>query len=284
MIRSCPFLFHLCRMRNPYRKIWKWFRILAVIYIIAGVALYFLQDYILFHPVSLKKDQAYNFPEKHKEVNIPISESSNLNIVQFLSTDTVTKGAVLYFHGNKKNISWYSKYAPIFTQYGYEVWMIDYPGFGKSTGKFTEQNLYEWAGHIYRFALTRFGADKIIIYGKSMGTGIATQLASIQPCKSLILETPYFNYPSVIKHYLPIYPVDRMIHYKIPTYQYIQQVKSPITIFQGTDDKIITYSNAARLKQFLKRGDEFITIEDGEHNDLFKFKQTIEKLDSLLKN
>lgn len=271
-------------MESRNRKVWKWVKIIIAIYIIGGVAFYFLQDYILFRPVTLKKDHAYDFPEKHKEVNIPVSEKSNLNIVQFLPADTVSKGVVLYFHGNKKNISWYAKYAPYFTRNGYEVWMIDYPGFGKSTGKFTEQILYDWSGYMYNFARSRLSADSIIIYGKSMGTGIAAQLASIQPCKKLLLETPYFDYPSVIKQYLPIYPIDWMLHYKIPTHRYIKNVNAPVTIFHGTDDDVIRYNNAERLKPFLKPGDEFITIKDGRHNDLYKFKETTNKLDSLLKN
>ena len=285
MIRSCPFLFSsLPLMKIIYKKVWKWFKILAIVYVLSGVALYFLQDYVLFHPVSLKKDHNYDFPEKHKDINIPITENSNLNIVQFFSTDTVTKGVVLYFHGNKKNISWYAKYPPYFTKHGYEVWLIDYPGFGKSTGKLTEQTLYDWANYMYNFARTRFSADSIIIYGKSMGTGIATHLASLQPCKKLILETPYYDYPSVIKHYLPIYPIEWMIHYKIPTRDYLEKVIAPITIFQGTDDRLVTYNNAKRLKPFLKAVDEFVTIEGGSHNDLYNFKETIEKLDSLLKD
>ena len=285
MIRSCPFLFSsLPLMKINYKKVWKWLKIIAIIYILGGIALYFLQDYILFHPVTLKRDHKYDFPEKNKEINIPITENSNLNIVQFFSTDTVTKGVVLYFHGNKKNISWYAKYSPYFTKYGYEVWLIDYPGFGKSTGKLTEQTLYDWANYMYNFARTRFSADSIIIYGKSMGTGIATHLASLQPCKKLILETPYYDYPSVIKHYLPIYPIEWMIHYKIPTHDYLEKVIAPITIFQGTDDRLVTYNNAKRLKPFLKAGDEFVTIEGGSHNDLYNFKETIEKLDSLLKD
>lgn len=283
MIRSCPFLFSsLPAMKIDYKKVWKWFKILAIVYVVIGIALYFLQDFILFHPVTLKRDHKYDFPEKNKEINIPITENSNLNIVQFFSTDTVTKGVVLYFHGNKKNISWYAKFAPYFTKHGYEVWLIDYPGFGKSTGKLTEQTLYDWSSYMYNFARTRFGADSIIIYGKSMGTGIATHLASIQPCKKLILETPYYDYPSVIKHYIPIYPIEWMLHYKIPTHDYIEKVTAPITIFQGTNDWLVTYNNAKRLKPFLKPGDDFITIEGGSHNDLYDFKETIEKLDSLL--
>jgi pimeloyl-ACP methyl ester carboxylesterase len=271
-------------MKTRYRKFWKWLKIIIIIYIIGGAALYFLQDYILFRPVTLKKDHKYAFAEKHKEVNIPVNENSNLNIVQFLPVDTITKGVILYFHGNKKNISWYAKYAPYFTINGYEVWMIDYPGFGKSTGRFTEQILYDWASYMYKFARTRFAADSIIVYGKSMGTGIAAHLASVQPCKRLILETPYYDYPSVLKQWLPIYPINQMIHYKMPTYRYIKNVNAPVTIFHGTGDDVIRYSNAEKLKPFLKPGDEFVTIKDGEHNDLFKFEKVTRKLDSLLKN
>ena len=272
------------RMKVTSKKVWKWFKAVIVIYILGGVALYFLQDYILFHPVTLKRDHNYNFPEKHKDINIPINENSNLNIVQFFSTDTVTRGIVLYFHGNKKNISWYTKYTPYFTTRGYEVWMIDYPGFGKSTGKFTERTLYNWSDYLYSFARKRFSGDSIIIYGKSMGTGIATRLASLQPSKRLILETPYYDFPSLIKQYFPFYPVDWMLHYKMPTHLYIQNVNAPITIFHGTDDGVIRYRNGSRLKKFLKPGDEFVTIKDGEHNDLYTFKETINKLDSVLSN
>jgi uncharacterized protein len=278
------FVFIFAGMKINFKKAWKLFRIFAIVYILGGAALYFLQDYILFHPVTLKREHKYNFPEKHKDINIRINEESNLNIVQFLSTDTITKGIVLYFHGNKKNISWYAKYPPYFTRHGYEVWLIDYPGFGKSTGKFTERNLYSWADILYNFAKSRFSADSIIIYGKSMGTGIATHLASIQPCKRLILETPYYDFPSLIKSYFPVYPVDWMLHYKMTTYRYIQNVSAPITIFHGTDDEVIRYSNAGRLKKYLKPGDEFVTIKNGKHNDLFKFKETVYKLDSLLSN
>jgi len=264
------------------KKIWRWVRILIAIYILGGVVLYFFQDAILFHPVQLKREQEYAFSEPHKEINIPVNKESNLNIIQFLSSDTITKGVVLYFHGNRKNISWYAKYTPYFTKHGYEVWLIDYPGFGKSTGKFTEQNLYAWALQLYKLAHAHFSPDSIIIYGKSMGTGIAAQLASKVNCKRLILETPYYDFPSVIKHYFPFYPVDRMLHYKIPTFHYLQNVKAPVTIFQGTRDGVITYRNAERLKPFLKKGDEFITIKHGSHNDLYQFKETIQKLDYLL--
>jgi len=264
------------------KKIFRWIKIIVVLYVLGGTVLYLFQDYILFHPVTLKRNHRYTFSELHKEINIPINERSNLNIVQFLTGDSLPKGLVLYFHGNKKNISWYEKYTPYFTRHGYEVWMIDYPGFGKSTGKLTEENLYDWSEILYRFAGSRFPADRILIYGKSMGTGIAAYLASREDCQRLILETPYYDFPSVVKHYLPFYPVSRMLHYQLPTYRFITRVKAPITVFHGTDDGVVTYGNSLRLQKMFKPGDELITIKNGSHNDLYEFRETIQKLDSLL--
>ena len=246
-----------------------------------GIALYYLQDYILFHPVPLHRGYRYDFATPHKEVNIPYSENSTINIIQFVP-DSIVRGVVLYFHGNKKNISWYSRFSPYFTRHGYEIWMIDYPGFGKSTGTFSEQQLYDWALTLYKLARARFTPDSIVIYGKSMGTGIAAQLASIRDCRHLILETPYYSLPSIIDNYLPVYPVNTLIHYKLPTWQYLQDVTAPVTIFHGTSDWIISYRNAKRLVPFLKPDDQFITIEEGSHNDLYTFEPVIKKLDSIL--
>ena len=265
-------------------KRWRWLKVAIIIYCVIGIVLYYLQDYILFHPVQINQKQAYNFEIPHKEVNIAYSANSTINIVQFLVPDSTVKGVVLYFHGNKKNISWYSRFSPYFTAHNYEVWMIDYPGFGKSTGVFSEQKLYDWALTLYKLARARFAPDSIIIYGKSMGTGIAAQLASIRDCRYLVLETPYYNMPSIIDNYLPIYPVNKMIHYKLPTWQYLQNVTAPVTVFHGTADWIIPYRNAERLKPFLKPSDAFITVEKGRHNDLYRFPLVIKKLDSLLKN
>ncbi|HQV60084.1 MAG: alpha/beta fold hydrolase [Chitinophagaceae bacterium] len=275
------FLFIFARMNK--KRIIKWAKIVAIIYISGGVALYFLQDAILFHPVTLNRTYSYNFPEPHKDINIPIDSKDTLNLVDFASTDTIARGIVLYFHGNKRNISWYAKYIPYFTRHGYQVLMIDYPGFGKSTGKLTEQKLYDWALQVYKIARKRFPADSIIIYGKSMGTGIAAQLASTRDCKRLILETPYYDFPAVVSHYLPIYPAKWMLHYQLPTYQYLQNVTAPITIFHGTKDRVVTYKNSKRLLPFLKSTDELISIEGGSHNNLYRYNETVNKLDSVLR-
>lgn len=252
-----------------------------LLYGLIGIGIYYLQNYFLFKPEKKVITEAYNFTIPHKEINIPYDSGINLNIVQF-TCSMPARGIVLYFHGNKKNIAWYARFAPAFTKKGYEVWMLDYPGYGKSTGQLTEERLYEYALLIYKMANNRFSKDSIVIYGKSMGSGIAAYLGSRKDCKRLILETPYYSLTSLAAYYFPIYPVKSMIHYKIPTYDYVQKIIAPVSIFHGTSDWVIPYSNACQLKQALKPFDEFITIERGSHNDLNNFPLFRKKLDSLL--
>lgn len=265
------------------KRILKWLKKLLIVYVAGGLALYLLQDAILFHPVSLKRSHRYDFPFPHKDISIPLGGKDTLNLIDFTVPDTAKRGVVLYFHGNKRNISWYARFIPYFTRHGYEVLMIDYPGYGKSTGKLTEQKLYDWSALVYDIAIKKYAADSIIIYGKSMGTGIASHLAAEKDCSRLILETPYYDFPSVISHYLPIYPVRWMLHYQLPTYQYLPKVKAPITIFQGTRDRLITYSNAKRLQPLLKQQDEFVTVKGASHNNLYDYELVVQKLDSLLR-
>lgn len=262
---------------------WKYLRWAIGIYLLIGLLLYVLQDYYLLHPKPLPAGYAYAFNQAYKEVNLSYDSGVNINIIQFTTTASTPKGIVLYFHGNRKNIDWYAKFAPHFTHQGYEVWMMDYPGFGKSSGNFTEQTVYDWALQTYKLANAKMSSDSIIIYGKSLGTGVAAQLASIKKCKRLLLETPYYCLPDVVAGYAPIYPLQRMIKYQFPVHQYLPLIPEPITIFHGTNDWVIHYSHAKKLQPLLKPTDVFITIEGGDHNNLNDYKQMQVYIDSLLR-
>ncbi len=269
-------------MRKRKFRWLKWLNILLFIYLLGGIAFYYFQDRLLFHPRQVARDQPYNFPFPNREINISFDSASNINIIQF--TVPEPRGVVLYLHGNKNNISWYANYATNFTSRGYEVWMLDYPRFGKSTGILSEQRLHDYSEQIYGLARARFAADSIIIYGKSLGTGLAAWLASKRTCKRLILECPYYSMTSLVAHYLPIYPVTTLMRFRMPTYSYLELVNAPITIFHGTNDVLIPYSNAERLKEVMQAKDEFVPIPDAGHNNLNDSKVFQRKLDSLLQH
>ena len=263
--------------------LFRWVKVFILLYCSIGIAFYYLYEKILFLPKALPENYQYHFRSTFTEKHIRYDEGTNFNIIQFPSTDSVTKGIVLYFHGNKENVNHYAQYAEDFTKQGYEIWMPDYPTYGKSTGILNEKILYEEAVQVYQLARIKYKPEQIIIYGKSLGPGIAAELASIRDCKRLILETPYKNIPSIFQHYLWMYPVNRMIRFKIPTNEFLTKVVAPVTIFHGTDDGMIPYKNSSQLKAVLKGIDEFITIKKGEHNDLNAFPLFRNKLDSLLR-
>ncbi len=264
------------------QKVFRWIKVVVFLYAAIGIALFYLQEFFLFHPEKLAKDYVRHFDMPFQEINIPFNEKDTMNMVKFFPKDSLRKGVVLYYHGNKQNIERYTKFVNIFTRHGYEVWMEDYPGFGKSTGTVTEKKLYEQAMVVQKMAAGKYGADSIIVYGKSLGTGIAAYVASQTKARRLILETPYFSIPDLFSSYAFIYPTERMSRYKIPAYEYLEKVNYPITIFQGTDDGVIPYRCAAKLKNVLKPTDEFITIEEGTHHNLATFDLYKIKLDSLL--
>jgi alpha-beta hydrolase superfamily lysophospholipase len=217
-----------------------------------------------------------------KEVNLPVTDEKNINIIQFTVPDSMCKGTVLFFHGNRRNVERYRSYVKYFTKNNYEVWMPDYPGFGKSTGELTEEILYQDANLVYKLAKSKFSGDSIIIYGKSIGTGIAANLASSADCKRLILETPYYSGDALMSHYAFMYPIKLMSKFHLPTYQFVESVAAPITIFHGTSDNVIPYSQAQKLAGL--NNIELITIPNGEHSGLNKFPIYEQKIDSLLQH
>lgn len=271
-------------MASLFRCKWfRWVQVVFAVYAVTGIVLWHLQERLLFHPTPLAASYKYRFSLPHQEVVIRLNETDQLHMVQFYPPDrSRKKGIVLYFHGNRGNINRYASFVPLFTQQGYEVWMPDYPGYGKTTGLRTEQRMYSDAALVYKMAVKKVSSDSIVIYGKSLGTGVATELASHSHCKLLLLETPYYSIPDLARHHFPIYPTHRMSRYLFPNYEYLPNVKAPVVIFQGTRDRLVPYRHARQLAPLLKPGDVFVTITGGGHNNLSEFEMYREKLKAAL--
>jgi uncharacterized protein len=264
------------------KRIFRWIKIIAILYAAIGIGLFYFQEKFILHPTKLASDYTFKFEGKFEEINIPFNETDTMNLIKFLPSDSVRKGIVIYYHGNMNNVEHYAAFTKPFTNKGYEVWMMDYPSFGKSTGVLTEQKLYDQAMQVKKMADSKYGSDSIIIYGKSLGTGIAAYIASNTKAKMLVLETPYYSIPALFDCYAPIYPTNAMANFKIPTYEYIQEVKYPITIFHGTSDGVIPYRSSVKLKLFLKPTDIYITIPDANHININKTTIYLNSIDSLL--
>jgi uncharacterized protein len=268
----------------------KLFTGIVIFYFVGLAVLYFFQDKIIFHETVLADDYKFNFHYPFKEIWIDVQNNpepkSRVNALYFYSDTLPKKGIIVYFHGNARDLNRAGKFAPDFTKNGYDILMIDYRGYGKSRGEFSEKGLIADSKAAYNYAKTFFPENKIVVYGKSLGSGIATQIAAANNPKMLLLETPYFNFPDVAAHFFPIIPIKTLLNYQFATDQFIKKVKCPIRLFHGDNDGLIYYESSIKLAEVLKKNPSKIltTIKGGEHRNLSKFPEYHVALDSCLAN
>lgn len=257
--------------QNPVKqKLKKGVLFLLSIYIMVGSLLYFLQEKMLFFPTVLEQNYVFQFSKPFEELFLKTDEETIINAIHFKVKNP--KGVILYFHGNAGDLSRWGFVAEYFVEKQYDVLIMDYRTYGKSTGKLSEQALYGDAQYCYDYLKDRYAEDKITLYGRSLGTGIAAYLASKNKPKQIILETPYYSITDVAKSRFPMFPVETLLKYKLPSFQYIQKVNCPITMFHGTKDLVVPYKSAEKLfKVSPKASATLVTIENGNHYNLDEF-------------
>ncbi|MGC6429699.1 MAG: alpha/beta hydrolase [Jejuia sp.] len=234
-------------------------------------ALYFMQEKLLFLPSVLEQDYKYQFNYNFEELNFETDDGAILNAIHFKVENP--KGVILYFHGNAGDLSRWGTIAEFFVEKGYDVLVMDYRTYGKSIGKLSEAAFYSDAQLFYDHLMKSYNDEDITIYGRSLGTGVATYIASKNKPKQLILETPYYSIADVGKHRFPFLPVETLLKYKFPTYEFIKEVNCPITMFHGLNDQVIPYESAEKLfKSKPKNNKTLITIDEANHNNIIEFE------------
>ena len=263
------------------RKLEKALLFLLAIYIMIGTALHFLQEKMMFLPTTLDQDYAFAFKHDFDELFLKPEEGVVINAIHFKIDRP--KGVILYFHGNAGDLSRWGLIAEDFVELGYDVLIIDYRGYGKSIGPLSEDGFYRDAQYSYNYLKKFYNEDDILLFGRSLGTGIATYVASKNQPRQLILETPYYSITDVASHRFPIFPVKYLIKYHFPTHAFIQNVTCPITIFHGTSDGVVPFDSAEKLVAVSPKDQtEFVVIEDGDHNNLADFQLYRDRMNAVL--
>ncbi len=233
---------------------------------------YSLQEKLIFLPTQLSMDYEYSFSKDFDEIFVDTPDGAVLNALHFKITNP--KGLVLYFHGNAGDLSRWGVIASSFLDLGYDVLVMDYRGYGKSTGERSENALYEDAQRFYDLAKQDYQEAEIIVYGRSLGSGIATHLASNNNPKKLILETPYYSLMDVAQDRFPYLPLKSLLKYRMNSFEYIQKVQAPIRIFHGTEDRVVPFESGEKLYESIPHTNKKLyTIPAGEHNNLSDFEQ-----------
>lgn len=245
-----------------------------------GITIYVFQERLIFHPEVLANEYEYRFDANFEELFFETDDGDKINALLFKAENS--KGVVYYHHGNSFNLAYWGQRAEDLLKNGYDVLFYDYRSFGKSSGKVkNEKMLYADAVMIYKEILHDYPEKDIVIYGCSLGTGIATKLAYDNRPKLLILETPYFNFYDVSKYHYPYLPTSILLHYQFKINKLLPELTIPAYLFHGTADKTVPYNSSVRLEQLATHID-LTTIENGSHSDLNTFEEYQEKMKAIL--
>ena len=245
-------------------------------YIIAGIVLlsllvYFFQEKFIFKPEKLKRDFEFKYDIPFREYFFDIEPGVTINGLHFYRDNPV--GLILYFHGNTRSIKGWAKYSRDFYRYNYDVVLVDYRGFGKSTGKRSEKEMLNDMQVVYDKLRETYAEQHIIIYGRSIGSGFASKLASDNSARYLILDAPYYSFLKVAERFLPILPVRFVLRYHLRTDQWIPLVPCHTYILHGTRDRLIPIKHSERLQKINPKKITLIRIVGGGHNNLPDFDE-----------
>jgi alpha-beta hydrolase superfamily lysophospholipase len=253
---------------------------IPIAYLVICLGFYFFQHLLFLRPETLSSSFQYKYPFPFEELDFTMEDGGVVNAIYFKVPNA--RGVVYYMKGNSKSIKGWGKFAKDFLSNGYDFFMMDYRGFGKSRGKRTQANLFSDSQFIYEWLRKSYPEDKIVLYGRSWGSGIAARIASWNNPRVLILDSPYYSFYHTIKRYLFFVPLRLILRYDIRTDQYLQNVKCPVHIIHGTKDRLIPFEHSAKLKAMFPETVTLHKIAGAKHNNLPDFGEFFEILYKIL--
>jgi len=261
---------------------------LAGIYALLCLLMFFFQKYLIYFP-----DKTLFFTPNH--INLVYEEthfktSDDLSINGWLIPADSSEYVLIFCHGNAGNISHRLESIQIFNRLSLDVFIFDYRGFGKSEGQIDEEGTYLDALGAWDFLVAekRYDPKKIIIFGRSLGSGIASWLAREKQPAALILESSFTSLPDLGAKLYPLFPVHFLSRYHYPTFDNLQYINCPKLFIHSKGDEIIPFSLGLENFKSASEPKMFLEIQ-GSHNDAFmvsgsKYMEGIHKFISNLKN
>lgn len=261
----------------------KMFEIIILIIVLLSIlligALYFFQEKLIFFPQKLEQSYRYDFGHNFKELMIKTSDDKLLNALLFEADRP--KGLIFYLHGNAGSLESWGSVAKLYTDMNYDVFILDYRGFGKSEGKIIgEEQLFEDNQIAYNKLKEIYKEEDIIILGHSIGTGLAAKLASENNPKLLILQAPFYSFTEMMSNqfFFPTF----ILRYKFRTNEFLKQCKCSVVIFHGDKDEVVDYKWSLKLKEEFKEKVQLITLHGESHNGITENEDYRKELQKIL--
>ena len=240
--------------------------------------MYYAQERLIFHPTTLSQEHRFSFGQPYTEIWF---DASGVSLHGLRFPHKKSRGVIVYFHGNAGSLDSWGHVATDLRSFPYEVWIYDYRGYGKSGGTITSEEQLHTDARAFLQEVRRVHPDtELIFYGRSLGSGIAANLAQEFAPKMLILETPYYNFPDVVSSIYPFVP-SFLVRYKLRTDLSLLATHLPVHLLHGTRDELIPYDSSVRLAK-LRQNITLHTFEGGGHNNLPSYKAYRDVMTSIL--
>ena len=240
---------------------------LVFFYVLLLAIMFFFQRSFLYHPSidNYLKDQSINEPSEIEKVKITTED--NIDLVAWFYNKNIEKfKTILFFHGNAGSLENRTYKLNHFKDLNLNFLIIAWRGFNGNSGKPNEIGLYEDAASAIRWLKKKGIEEKnIILYGESLGTGVAVEIAQNKNYAGVILESPFTSMVNMGKKYYPFFPVSLLLKDKFESYKKINNIFVPVLIVHGTVDKIVPYDMGKKMYELANEPKFFYSQEYGDH-------------------
>lgn len=255
------------------KKLSKFLKITGItaVLLYAGICalLYFNQDELLFHPQPGSKQEVAEILKTYREFDtLCFTMKDGNRTYGFISKDTLKEKLplILYFGGNAEEVSHLAEYKSYFPNT--MMVMLNYRGFGLSKGIISEKTMFSDALEAYDKLITmpEIDAGKVIVIGRSIGTGVATYVSSQRNAKATVLITPYENMIDVAFEKYPFLPIGLLIKHPFKSDKYAKTISTPVLSLIAKNDEVIPKQHAYNLMSVWKGKTAVLEVDEDHHS------------------
>jgi pimeloyl-ACP methyl ester carboxylesterase len=224
------------------------------------LALYFLQERLIFHPQPMPEATRALIAERAQSLFIHAPDGTRLHAWYREGSPLI-----LYFGGNAEDVSWMLARAAL--QAPGSGWLlVDYRGYGSSAGAPSESHLVADARLWHDHATQKLGAQNVVVFGRSLGSGVAVQLAAARRVAGVVLVAPYDSLTSVAGHYYPYLPVSWMLRHPFYSVTHAASITAPLLCLVAENDEVIPVVHSKRLFEAWKGPKRWVALNGAGHN------------------
>jgi fermentation-respiration switch protein FrsA (DUF1100 family) len=239
----------------------------VLVYALIAAALFAFQRQLLYVPDTNRPDRAQTGVADLREV--ALATADGLQLLAWYLPPPAGRPVIVYYHGNGGHLGYRDGRPARFHAAGYGALFPEYRGYGGNPGRPTEDGLYTDARAALDFVAAQgIAPERIVLFGESLGTGIAVRMASERPVGAVVLEAPYSSIADVAQSHYPIVPVRLLLKDRFDAMARIGQVHAPILVLLGGRDVIVPARFGRRLYDAANQPKTVWEAPDGGHEDL----------------